>query len=145
MYTTYFWLRACNSSGTPQKTFKPATTLGRNVSVQRGEAVFIDREGIAFDDASYFVGWKQRVDVEFVGPEAAFIAGDAGADSLEATLNALPAGGYFEYTLAGADSGWVSCRMDDPQVDKPSGNNTAIKVSFSVVSRAVVATPFRTS
>jgi hypothetical protein len=145
MYTTNFWLRSKNSSGTVQKTFKPAATLGRKVSVQRGEGVWIDREGIAFDDASYFIGWKQRVEVEFVGPEAAFIAADTGADSLEATLNGLPAGGSMEFTLAGADSGWVPCRVDDPTVDKPAGNNSAVVVSFACVSLAVVANPFRTS
>jgi hypothetical protein len=144
-YATDFWLRAVSADGVVLKTFKPAKTLGRNISVQRGEGVYIEREDIAFNDVSYFVGWKQRVDVSFVGPEAAFIAGDEGTDSLEAVLNALPAGGHLEYTLAGADQGWTPCRVEDPTVEKPAGNNTAVRVAFSAVSLGVVAAPFRTS
>lgn len=154
MYTTYFWLRAKNAAGTVQTTFKPHAALGRKVSVQRGEGVYIEREGIAYDDASYFLGYKQRVDAEFTCAESAVVACDpatAGTPavalyvSLEVCLNSLPAGGTMEYCIDSAGTTWVPCIVEDATPDKPADNNSAIRVSLSCISRAIVASPFRAS
>lgn len=145
MYTTAFQLRAKNAAGTVLATFKEISGIGRHVSLSRGQKVSIEREGIALDDASYFVGHKQLVDVDFMA-EGIVIPCETGGtySTLQAVLNALPAGGTLEYSLDGAST-WVPCVHDDPEPEKPGNVNVGNKLTLTLTSRAIVANPFRTS
>ena len=145
MYTTLFQLRAKNSSGTVVATFKEATAeIGRRVGLPTGVGVWIEREGIDTSDQSYFVGHKASLTVAF-NSEAVAVPADTGYVTLEAVLNALPAGGTLEYSLDGGST-WVSCRHEDPEVTKDDGDmNTGHTITLTLTSRAVVANPFRTS
>ena len=143
MYTTLFQLRAKDSAGTVVATFKEAAGTGRHVSLSRGAKIQIDREGLDYSDQSYFLGYKQLVDVDFTA-EGITIPGDVGFSSLQAVLNALPAGGTFEYSLDGGLT-WVPCTMEDPEPEKPADKNVANKLTISLTSRSAVANSFRTS
>lgn len=145
MFTTNFQLRAKNASGTVLATFKEAASgVGRRVGLPSPVGVWLEREGLDLSDQSHFVGHKQAITVAFNSEEVA-VPGDTGYSSLEAVLNALPAGGTLEYTLDGGTT-WVPCRHDDPEVTKDDGDlNTGHTITLTLTSRAVVTSPLRTS
>jgi hypothetical protein len=145
MYTTAFQLRAKNSAGTVLYTFKEIAGIGRHVSLSRGQKVSIEREGILFDDQSYFMGSKQVVAVDFMA-EGIVTPCETGGTyvTLQAVLNGLPAGGTLEYSLDGGTN-WVPCVADDIEPEKPGEVNVGNKYALVLTSRAIVANPFRTS
>jgi hypothetical protein len=144
MFTTLFQLRSKNASGNVLATFKEAPGVGRHVSLPSGQAVWLEREGLDFSDQSYYLGCRQVVVVDFLA-EDLLISGDSGFSSMQAVLNALPAGGSLEYSLDGGTT-WVPCRHDDPEISKPGNErNVASKITLTLTSRAIVASPLRTS
>ena len=150
-FTTYFHLRSKNSGGAVQATFSPLAGIGRQVEVGAGEPVTIERELINFATDNYFVGWKQVVVATFQDAGQKYIRGLAsgtGSHSLEATLNAMPAGGYLEYQIDNASvaSGtWVPCELKRVTRKKMAKKNQAIEVTIELISKAAVASPFAVS
>ena len=150
-FTTYFHLRSKNSAGTVQATFSPLDGIGRQVEVGAGEPVTIERELITFATDHYFVGWKQVVVATFQDAGQKYIRGLAsgtGSHSLEATLNAMPAGGYLEYQIDNASvaSGtWIPCELKRVTRKKLAKKNQALEVTVELISKAAVASPFAVS
>lgn len=143
MYATNFALRSKNSSGTVQATFSPLVGIGRNVNVRRGDQVFLDRELVTKASDNYHKGFKQVVEAEFTDVGKC-IRGAATYSSLEATLNAWPEGGTIEYSIDG-ESNWIPCELESLDRDKPEDKNVAVHMAISLVSKAVVASPFDVS
>jgi hypothetical protein len=152
LYTTYFHLRAKNSAGTVQATFSPLATNGRKVEAGDGEPVVEERELLTYATSNYFVGYKQIVKATFQAEASKVIPGLAsgtGSHSLEAVLNALPAGGYLEYQIDNASVGagtWVPCELVRVSRKKFGNNkNVGIETSIELISRALVSSPFAVS
>lgn len=139
-FTTLFQLR----SGTT--TFKPADSVGRNVMIEKGEEVRIERGELAdFTLADYFVGWRQKVRATFQVIYSKTITPDTGYSSLEAVLNARSAGVNLEYSVDGG-ANWVECLLEsDPGREKIDNKNVGETVTIELISTALIASPWRTT
>lgn len=151
MFATYFHFRVKNSSGNVQKTFSPDTSsVVKNIEVSNAELITIDFEKIDFTTQNYYVGWKQKVSANFVSPENKYVTGTSGTGlgSLEEVLNALSAGGWFEYNIidnSHTGSNWVACELKSISRKKIGKKNIGVEVTIELISRGLVTSPFAVS